>query len=66
MKNVVNLIKVYVVVVVSLLPIFCYAQSPGFGDGVDDVPIDGGLSLLVAAGVGYGVKKLKRKDEKKG
>jgi len=24
-----------------------------------DVPVDGGLSLLVAAGVGYGVKKVK-------
>lgn len=26
-------------------------------DGVADTPIDGGLSLLLAAGVGYGVKK---------
>jgi hypothetical protein len=25
------------------------------------VPLDGGLSLLVAAGVGYGAKKLKAK-----
>lgn len=25
----------------------------------DDVPIDGGLSLLVAAGVGYGIKKMR-------
>jgi hypothetical protein len=42
-----------------LLPAITHAQ-PGFGDDVDDVPLDGGLSLLVAAGVGYGVKKLKR------
>ncbi len=41
-----------------LLPTLSHAQ-PGFGDDVDDVPIDGGLSLLVAAGVGYGAKKLK-------
>lgn len=27
----------------------------------NDVPIDGGLSLLVAAGVGYGAKRLKGK-----
>lgn len=26
-----------------------------------DVPLDGGLSLLVAAGVGYGAKKMKER-----
>ncbi len=31
---------------------------------VPDAPIDGGLSLLVAAGVGYGAKKLKEKRAK--
>jgi hypothetical protein len=29
------------------------------GGIVDDVPLDGGLSLLLAAGVGYGVKKVR-------
>lgn len=29
----------------------------------DDVPLDGGLSLLVAAGVGYGAKKLKQRKK---
>ncbi len=35
-----------------------YAQG-GFDDNVNDnpVPFDGGVSLLVAAGVGYGLKK---------
>jgi hypothetical protein len=42
------------------------AQAPGFGDDVDDnsgsgsslpaIPLDGGLSLLVVAGVAYGAK----------
>ena len=41
-----------------VLPAISHAQ-PGFGDDVDDVPIDGGLSLLIAAGVGYGAKKLR-------
>jgi hypothetical protein len=41
-----------------LFPILLHAQ-PGFGDDVDDVPIDGGISVLVAAGVGYGMKKIK-------
>ena len=38
-----------------------YAQAqdpPGFGDNVTDlVPLDGGLSLLLAAGVTLGLKK---------
>ncbi len=34
--------------------------APGFDDDVNDVPvpIDGGLSFLAIAGVGYGVKKV--------
>lgn len=30
----------------------------GFGDDPNDVPIDGGLSILVGAGVAYGAKKI--------
>lgn len=42
-----------------------FAQGPGFDEDVEDtVPLDGGLSLLAAAGIGYGIKKLK--DAKKG
>ena len=48
-----------ILLVCFLVPCLLHAQ-PGFGDDVDDVPIDGGLSLLVAAGVGYGVKKVKQ------
>ena len=43
------------------------AQGPGGFEEPNpslDVPIDGGLSLLVAAGVGYGIKKV-RDDRKK-
>lgn len=42
---------------------FCYTKAQAQIDpgGDPDVPIDGGLSLLVAAGVGYGAKKLKKK-----
>jgi hypothetical protein len=35
--------------------------QPGFTDDVNDVPVDGGLSLLIAAGVGYGAKKIREK-----
>jgi hypothetical protein len=42
------------------------AQGPGFEDDTEDtVPLDGGLSLLAAAGVGYGIKKLKDAKKKK-
>ena len=37
----------------------------GPGDpGCPDCPIDGGLSLLLAAGVGYGVKKYRQRKVK--
>lgn len=41
------------------------AAQPVFDDDVNDIPVDGGLSLLVAAGVGYGAKKIKDKRNKK-
>jgi hypothetical protein len=37
--------------------------DPSTDPGDPDVPIDGGISLLVAAGIGYGAKK--RRDELK-
>ena len=58
------------------VPTFLMAQQPGLdtlpnpgeGGGGDttDAPFDGGVSLLVAAGVAYGVKKVheKKKAEK--
>jgi hypothetical protein len=30
--------------------------QPGFDDEVDDVPVDGGITLLMAAGAVYGIK----------
>lgn len=42
-----------------------HAQGPG-GEGEGDpdlVPIDGGLVFLLAAGVGYGVKKARDSKE---
>jgi len=52
---------------IFLFVAFCCFFNPSFaiGDPGDDpdVPIDGGLSILIAAGVGYGVKKIR--DERK-
>lgn len=56
------IIQLLALVVVFMLPSLLHAQ-PGFVDDVSDTPIDGGLTLLVAAGVGYGVKKLREKKQ---
>jgi len=41
----------------TALPLYSLAQ-PGGDEDVVDAPIDGGLSMLVVAGIGYGAKKL--------
>jgi hypothetical protein len=37
------------------LPLMVHAQDPGDNP---DAPLDGGVSILIAAGVGYGAKKM--------
>ena len=56
----ISTIQILALLVILFLPTLLHAQ-PGFDDEVNDVPIDGGLSLLVAAGVGYGAKKLQER-----
>jgi hypothetical protein len=57
MKN--NIKKLALLVsVLFTLTFAASAQAPGFDDDVDDVPLDGGISLLVGAGVAYGMKKV--------
>ena len=49
------------VIIFNIVPKIAHAQvDPGQDP---DAPIDGGVSLLVAAGIGYGIKKVK--DNKK-
>ncbi len=52
-------IKIQILIIGLLLAssISLYAQ-PGFEDDVDDVPLDGGISLLIVAGAVYGYKKV--------
>jgi hypothetical protein len=63
MKNK-SFVPAAVILLISMvLPFLAMAQTdPGCGP---DCPIDGGLGLLLAAGVGYGVKKY-RDGKKKG
>jgi len=54
-----QIINITIAFIILLLPFLAHAQAPDPGGDVDAVPIDGGISLLVAAGVGYGIKKIK-------
>ncbi|MDB5222830.1 MAG: hypothetical protein JWN83_1497 [Chitinophagaceae bacterium] len=61
-------IKLLSVTIVLCLPFTGMAQpGPGCDPAVDPacVPIDGGLSFLIAAGVGYGIKKVRDSRKKK-
>ena len=59
---------VVVLILVCFLPMITQAQIP-CDPAIDPscVPIDGGVGFLIAAGVGYGVKKIRdsrKKDSK--
>ncbi len=49
-----SLISSIILALCLALPFLALAQG---APDPNDVPIDGGLSVLLAAGVGYGVKK---------
>jgi hypothetical protein len=51
------------VIALTLSSGYIMAQ-PGFDDDVDDVPVDGGITLLMAAGIGYGIKRINNKRNK--
>ena len=59
MKKIFNL-QTLMILLIMLLPVLVHAQSDP-GTDPDTAPIDGGLSLLIAGGVGYGVKKVREK-----
>lgn len=55
-----SLLQVLVLMMFICVPVFSIAQIGDFDPGGDPdvpVPFDGGISLLLAAGIGYGVKK---------
>ncbi len=49
-----GILPVLLLLICITLPVICAAQGP---DDTNDVPIDGGLSLLLTAGAAYGIKK---------
>jgi len=58
-KQLANVAIVMLVVMFSLIPMLLQADPcvPGDPYYSGPCPIDGGISLLLAAGVGYGVKR---------
>jgi len=64
--NTSQLIKIiYLLVVFVSITSLLHAQlPPDPGGDPNNAPIDGGLSLLIAGGVGYGVKKIREKRKK--
>lgn len=62
-RNNTGIIFFALILFLLLVPGFIYAGIGGDPGGDVDTPIDGGLSILIAAGVGYGVKKIR--DERK-
>jgi hypothetical protein len=54
----------YIILVLILLNAgVLKADDPGFPGGDPDVPLDGGMIILLIAGVCYGVKKIGRSKE---
>jgi hypothetical protein len=72
MKKIINnintnqVIKIaYLLVLLLSITGLVHATGPSDPGGDVDAPIDGGLSLLIASGVGYGIKKMKaRRNDK--
>jgi hypothetical protein len=59
------IISIICLFIIMLLPMLALADEIDTTPGGPDTPIDGGLSLLVAAGVGYGAKKMKERKANK-
>lgn len=56
-----RVIGVLAIIMLIALPVIAQDNFP---EPEDDIPIDGGITLLLAAGAGYGAKKLKEKRRK--
>jgi hypothetical protein len=63
-KTLMNLLVLFIFMIIfTCLPVLAHAQGGPADPSCDPLdpacPIDGGLSILLAAGVGYGVKKIR-------
>jgi len=59
-----NLKTVLAILYFIFVPFMLYAQAGPPGDDTVDTPLDGGVSLLIAGGVAYGMKKYYSKNNR--
>jgi hypothetical protein len=59
-----RLLMVVASITATFLPFLTFAQG-GPGGDPDVLPVDGGITILAAAGVAYSVKKIKEYRKKK-
>jgi hypothetical protein len=62
-----NITKILIAVAITISLTFAANAQPGsttggFDDEPQDVPVDGGITLLAIAGAAYGYKKLNKKN----
>ena len=59
-------IRIFCLLMVASLPLLAQEEELGTENGPapGDVPVDGGISLLLAAGVVYGIGRSKKVKEK--
>ena len=64
MNKKVKKLSIVIIACFIMLPGIVFAQG-GFDDDVTDnpVPFDGGVTLLLAAGLGYGIKKVREQRQ---
>ena len=67
----IKILPILLTLAILATPVLALAGGPGFGGGVDDgggacaVPLDGGLSLLIAAGASYGAKQFSKNKKRR-
>lgn len=65
-KKIINTMKNKTLLSLPLIGLMVLASSPIFAQSCNpNVPIDGGLSALLVAGAGYGIKKINDKRKEK-
>ena len=52
------ILRLSLALTLALIASVAVNAQPGFDDDVEDTPIDGGVSLLIGAGIAYGVKRI--------
>ncbi len=56
---------IFLLAIISILSVKGFAQGTLPGDPDDSVPLDGGLSIALVAGISYGAKRLMKSKKDK-